>query len=98
MAVTREEVLKIAELAKLCFEESELAAFTSQFQRILDYVEKLREVDVEGIEATNHMIVSENSEKSLFRDDLVRPSLAAGDALSNAPDAGDGHFKVPKVI
>ena len=98
MAVTREEVLRIAELAKLYFDESELDAFTLQFHRILGYIEKLQEVNLKGIEPTNHIVVSESSEKYLFREDLVRASLAAGEALSNAPDPGKGHFKVPRVI
>lgn len=96
MPVDRTEVLKIADLARLNFSDAELDSFTSRFQRILDYVEKLREVDVEGIEPTSH--ISAAGPDYPFREDEPRPSLPAEEALANAPDAGDGHFRVPKVI
>jgi aspartyl-tRNA(Asn)/glutamyl-tRNA(Gln) amidotransferase subunit C len=96
--VTRADVLKIAELAKLHFSEEELDAFTAQFQRILHYVEKLKEVDVEGIEPTSHVSQSGSFDTLLLRQDEVRPSLPAEEALANAPDAGNGQFRVPKVF
>ena len=98
MAITREDVLKIAKLANLHFDESETDAFTRQFQRILDYIEKLSEVDVQGIEPTSHVSLTDDFEKFMFREDAVGASLPADEALSNAPDAGAGHFKVPKVL
>jgi aspartyl-tRNA(Asn)/glutamyl-tRNA(Gln) amidotransferase subunit C len=98
VAITRAEVLKIAELAKLHFSESELDAFTAQFQHILDYIEKLKEVNVEGIEPTSHVSLTEDSEKGVIREDETRPSLSSEEALMNAPDRGDDHFRVPKVI
>jgi aspartyl-tRNA(Asn)/glutamyl-tRNA(Gln) amidotransferase subunit C len=96
VSITRAEVLKIAELAKLHFSEEDLDAFTAQFQRILDYIEQLRQVDVEGVEPTSH--VSLDFEKHFFREDEVKPSLSVEESLSNAPDPGAGHFRVPKVI
>jgi aspartyl-tRNA(Asn)/glutamyl-tRNA(Gln) amidotransferase subunit C len=98
VAITRAEVLKIAELAKLHFSESELDSFTAQFQRILDYVEKLKEVNVEGVEPTSHVSLTEDFEKHVVREDETRPSLPLEEALRNAPDRGDDHFRVPKVI
>jgi aspartyl-tRNA(Asn)/glutamyl-tRNA(Gln) amidotransferase subunit C len=97
MAITRDEVLKIAALANLHFTEDEAAAFTEQFQRILHYVEKLSEVDVGGVEPTSHVSAAATSEPAL-RPDEVRPSLPVDEALSNAPDAGHDHFRVPKVL
>ena len=96
MAITRAEVLKIAELARLHFTEAELEEFTAQFERILEYVEKLKEVNVEGVEPTSH--VSMGSVEQHLREDQVQPSLPAEEALSNAPDPGNGHFRVPKVL
>ena len=96
MAISRSEVLKIAVLAKLHFDEAELEEFTVQFQRILDYVETLKEVDIDGVAPTSH--VARTEEKGAFREDETRVSLPAEEALQNAPDSGDGHFKVPKVI
>ncbi len=98
MAITRDEVLKIAELAKLHFDETEIDAFVSRFQRILDYIEQLEEVNIDGVEPTSHVSLTEDFEKYMFRDDEVCESLPAEDSLSGAPDPGSGHFRVPKVI
>ena len=98
MSITRAEVLKIAELAKLHFSEAELDAFTAQFQRILDYIEQLKQIDVKEIEPTSHVSLSADFEKHLFREDEVKPSLPVGESLANAPDPGAGHFRVPKVL
>jgi aspartyl-tRNA(Asn)/glutamyl-tRNA(Gln) amidotransferase subunit C len=98
MPVTRDEVLKIAELAHLHFDEGEAEAFTRQFQHILDYIEKLREADVTGIEATSHVSLTKDFERYIFREDEVKPSLPLEESLANAPDSGNGHFRVPKVI
>jgi aspartyl-tRNA(Asn)/glutamyl-tRNA(Gln) amidotransferase subunit C len=97
MAITRDDVLKIAALANLHFTEEEAAAFTEQFQRILHYVEKLSEVDVSGVEPTSHVSAAASPQPAL-RPDEVRPSLPVEEALSNAPDPGHDHFKVPKVL
>jgi aspartyl-tRNA(Asn)/glutamyl-tRNA(Gln) amidotransferase subunit C len=98
VAITRAEVLKIADLAKLDFDASELEAFTLQFQHILDYIEKLKGVSIEGVEPTSHVSLTEDFDKHIFRPDITRPSLSAEEALENAPDQGDGHFRVPRVI
>ena len=98
MAITRAEVLKIADLARLHFSEEELVAFTAQFQGILDYVEQLEKVDVSGIEPTSHVSLTADFEKHIFREDETRPSLPVEESLANAPDPGAGHFRVPKVL
>ncbi len=98
MDVTRAEVLKIAELAKLHFSESELEAFIAQFQHILEYIEKLKGVDIAGVEPTSHAAHSDDPGGRLLRADAIRPPLSVSEALRNAPDQGDEHFRVPKVI
>jgi aspartyl-tRNA(Asn)/glutamyl-tRNA(Gln) amidotransferase subunit C len=98
LAITRTEVLKIAELAKLHFNEAELEAFTAQFQHILDYIEKLKEVNVDGIAPTSHVSLVDADGEYLFREDAVRASLPVEKALDNAPDPGAGQFRVPKVL
>ncbi|HSW39431.1 MAG TPA: Asp-tRNA(Asn)/Glu-tRNA(Gln) amidotransferase subunit GatC [Acidobacteriota bacterium] len=98
MSISREEAAKIAALARLHFSEEDLDAFTPQFQRILDYVEQLKEVDVEDIDPTSHVSLSSDFEKYIFRKDEVKPSLTAEESLAGAPDQKDGHFRVPKVI
>jgi aspartyl-tRNA(Asn)/glutamyl-tRNA(Gln) amidotransferase subunit C len=98
MTVTRAEVLKIAELAKLGFSESELDAFTAQFQHILDYIEKLKEVDVDGVEPTSRVSTTGAFAESRFREDEPRAPLPVEEALNNAPDSSHQYFRVPRII
>ena len=98
MAIGRSEVLKIADLAKLHFSEEEIEEFTLQFERILGYVEQLKELDLEGVEPTSHVSLDAAFERPLLRQDEVSPSLAVEESLANAPDPGKEHFRVPKVI
>lgn len=98
MGIDRKEVLKIAELANLEFSEGEIDSFTEQFQHILEYIEKLREVDVDEVEPTSHVSPAGNLGKHQARDDEVRRSLSVEESLGGAPDRGDDYFKVPKVI
>jgi aspartyl-tRNA(Asn)/glutamyl-tRNA(Gln) amidotransferase subunit C len=98
VSISRNDVLKIAELSKLHFSEQELDAFTSQFQHILEYIEKLKEADVEGVPPTSHVSLVPDFEKHIFREDQVRDSLPQREALANAPDAREDQFRVPKVI
>ncbi len=98
MSVTRAEVLKIADLAKLDYSQEELDAFIVQFQRILEYVEQLKEVNIQGIEPTSHVSLPADFEKHIFREDEVKESLPVNESLANAPDPGAGHLRVPKVL
>jgi len=98
LAITRSEVMKIADLARLHFSEEDLDAFIVQFQRILDYIEQLKQVDVAEIEPTSHVSLAADFEKHIFRDDEIKPSLPVEESLANAPDPGAGHFRVPKVL
>jgi aspartyl-tRNA(Asn)/glutamyl-tRNA(Gln) amidotransferase subunit C len=75
-----------------------LEEFTAQFQHILNYVEKLKEVEVDGVAPTSHVALVDHAEVPVFREDEARPSLPAEEALMNAPDCGDDHFRVPKVL
>jgi len=96
--IDRSEVLKIAELAKLHFDEQGLDIFIEQFQRIFDYIEQLKQVNVEGVEPTSHVSLASDFEKHLFREDEVKASLPVEESLANAPDPGNNHFRVPKVL
>jgi aspartyl-tRNA(Asn)/glutamyl-tRNA(Gln) amidotransferase subunit C len=96
--IDRAEVLKIADLARLHFSEEELDDFTAQFQHILDYIEQLRQVNVEDVEPTSHVSLGLDFEKHVLREDEVRSSLPVEESLANAPDPGSDHFRVPKVI
>jgi len=98
LAITRAEVTKIADLARLYFNDEELDAFTAQFQSILDYIEQLKQLDVSTVEPTSHVSLSADFAAHMFREDEVRPSLPVEESLANAPDPGSGHFRVPKVL
>ncbi len=88
------DVRYIAQLARLNLTEEETAKFQEQLAHVLSYVEKLREVDVSGVEPTAHA----NAVHNVFRSDESRPGLGAAVALANAPRAANGLFIVPKVI
>jgi aspartyl-tRNA(Asn)/glutamyl-tRNA(Gln) amidotransferase subunit C len=98
LPISRADVIKIADLSKLHFSEAELDAFTIHFQHILDYIEQLKQVDVDGVEPTSHVSLTPDFEKHLFRQDEVKASLPVEESLANAPDPGEGHFRVPKVL
>lgn len=94
MKITRLEVEQVARLSRLALEEAELEALTGQLDAILGYVDQLNELNTDGILPTAHAVPMENA----FRPDQIAPALGAEKALSNAPDAGSGCFRVPKVI
>ena len=98
MSIDRAEVARIAELARLEFLEGEIDAFTSQFRRILDHIETLKEVSVAGVEPTSHAAPGEGLAGSVLREDGVRESIPVAEALSNAPDPGNDHFRVPRMF
>jgi aspartyl-tRNA(Asn)/glutamyl-tRNA(Gln) amidotransferase subunit C len=94
VSVTLKDVEHIAELARLKFSDEELESFTHQLNQILEYVEKLNELDTENVEPLSHPVEGNNA----FREDELKPSINREEALKNAPDSDDEFFKVPKVI
>jgi aspartyl-tRNA(Asn)/glutamyl-tRNA(Gln) amidotransferase subunit C len=94
MSITRKEVEHIAELARLHLTEVEIEEYTQQLNKILEYVDKLNELNTENIKPLSHPVEGEN----VFRDDKVKLSVKREDALKNAPSKDDEFFKVPKVI
>ena len=94
MSVTKKDVEKIAQLARLKFNDQELDSFTDDMNRILSYVDKLDELDTENVEPLSHP----NEGANVFRDDKLKKSIPTDEALKNAPDRNDKYFKVPKVI
>jgi len=88
------EARKIAALAHLEFTDAEYEEFAGHLSDILSYVEKLEMLDVSGVSPTSHLLESGEA----LRDDEERPSLPENEALSSAPEPGEGHFKVPRVI
>ena len=98
MPITRTDVEKIAELARLELTAEETESFTEQLSSILGYIDKLNEIDTTGVEPMSHSTLGNDAPQLAQRDDEVRPSLGAQVATENAPDNEAGYFKVPKVI
>ena len=89
--IEREQVLHVARLSRLRLSEEEIDTLTGELSSVLDHVDKLAEVDIEGVEPTSHVVPLEN----VLRPDEPRPSLEREVALSQAPDPHDGAFRVP---
>lgn len=94
MAITIQEVKHIAKLAKITFTEAELERFTRELNKILEYVEKLNELDTSNVEPLSHTTDIHN----VMRADEVKPSLPVDEVLANAPSREGNFFKVPKVV
>ncbi len=98
MSITKDDVEKIATLARLELTEGEMESFTQQLSAILGYIDKLNELDTTDVEPMSHCSTAGGDTEHARRDDIVRPSLGQELATANAPDAEAGYFKVPKVI
>jgi len=94
MSISRNDVMHVAELARLALTEKETDIYTAQLQRILSHVEKLSELDTKGVEPTVHA----TPPREILRNDAVTGSLNSEEALKNAPLRDRGCFKVPKII
>jgi len=94
MKISKEEIEHIASLARLYLSEEEKELFGSQLSSILDYMEKLNELDTKDIEPTSHVLPLSN----VMRDDIPSPSIPREDALLNAPDRTNKFYRVPKII
>ena len=94
MDVNQELIDKLAKLSRLDFDSEEKAAIQKDLERMLEFVEKLNEVDTEGISPLLHI----NPEKNVLREDEVTEQLDQKTALKNAPDHDSFYFKVPKVV
>jgi aspartyl-tRNA(Asn)/glutamyl-tRNA(Gln) amidotransferase subunit C len=91
MAISKEQVLHVAELARLDLTEEEAVRFTEQLGAILEAVGKVSELDLSGVEPTSHPLELVN----VWREDEPRRSLSVHDALANAPDREQDAFRVP---
>ncbi|HMZ79299.1 MAG TPA: Asp-tRNA(Asn)/Glu-tRNA(Gln) amidotransferase subunit GatC [Acidobacteriota bacterium] len=97
MSITKQDVEKIAVLASLELTEEEKDRLTVQMGAIVDYFGELNKLDTSNVEPMSHSTLS-GDPASTWRDDLMLPSLDQDAALGNAPQAGAGHFKVPRVL
>jgi len=94
MPITREQVDYVAHLARLELADEEKERFSAQLDAILQYVEKLSELDTGDVEPLIHIAERSN----VFRRDDTGQSLSPEDTLSNAPQSTEGYFKVPRII
>jgi aspartyl-tRNA(Asn)/glutamyl-tRNA(Gln) amidotransferase subunit C len=97
---TREDVERIARLARLELTEHEKALLTPQLSAFLAYADEVQQVATAGVPPTSHPLDSRSGTRASWRDDIPRPSLDRTEALAQAPeaDAARGLFKVPRVL
>jgi aspartyl-tRNA(Asn)/glutamyl-tRNA(Gln) amidotransferase subunit C len=91
MAITREEVLHVARLARLELSEDEVERFRGQLSAILDAVSKVSELDLSDVPPTSHPLELSN----VWADDEPRPCLPLDDVFANAPDRDEDYFRTP---
>jgi aspartyl-tRNA(Asn)/glutamyl-tRNA(Gln) amidotransferase subunit C len=89
--IDRNQVLHVAKLARLKLEDAEVDRMAGELSDILDHVETMNELDLEGVEPTSHVVDLTN----VLREDVPRPSLDRETALEQAPDVAAGGFRVP---
>jgi aspartyl-tRNA(Asn)/glutamyl-tRNA(Gln) amidotransferase subunit C len=93
-AISRAEVAHLARLARLAVSEEELDRFAGQLDVILNAVARVGEVAAADIPPTSHSVPLTN----VFREDVPQPCLTQEQALSGAPDAHEGRFRVPRIL
>jgi aspartyl-tRNA(Asn)/glutamyl-tRNA(Gln) amidotransferase subunit C len=94
VSISSKEVEYVANLARLEVTDIEKEKFTAQLNNILLYIDKLNELDTQGVEPMSHAIAITNA----FREDKILDSIGTDVSLANAPDSRGEFFRVPKVI
>lgn len=94
MSLTRSDVEKIAQLARLELTEAEVALYQSQLSAILDYAARLNELNLEGVPPTAHAVTQQN----VWREDMAEPGLTMEAVLFNAPKQAQNQFVVQAVL
>jgi aspartyl-tRNA(Asn)/glutamyl-tRNA(Gln) amidotransferase subunit C len=89
--IDRDQVLHVARLARLRLTDEEVERMSSELSAVLDHIENISQLDLDGVEPTSHVIELEN----VLRDDVPRPSWPRETVLEPAPDAADNGFRVP---
>ena len=92
--ITEETVKHVADLARLSFNDEDVATFAKQLDDIVSYAEQLNELDTTDVEPTTHVL----DIKNVLRQDNQRQWISREDALKNAPDQQDNQVKVPTII
>ncbi|MFA5060261.1 MAG: Asp-tRNA(Asn)/Glu-tRNA(Gln) amidotransferase subunit GatC [Candidatus Omnitrophota bacterium] len=92
--LSKDEVRSIAHLSRVHLQDDEIQKLTKDLEQILHYIDQLSQVDVSKVEPTSHVLPLKN----VFREDIVKPSLAQSEALKISVSQHNGSFKVPQVI
>jgi aspartyl-tRNA(Asn)/glutamyl-tRNA(Gln) amidotransferase subunit C len=98
MKISREDVLRVADLAYLELSEAELETYRNQINEILEYIGKLNELDTANVEPMAQVLADDQTADATLRDDVVVPCAVAPEILNQAPDPEPPYFRVPKVI
>ena len=94
MAVTVDDVRRVADLARLQFSSDEEEKLVLELNRILRYMEKLNELDTDGVEPTSHVVPMVNA----FRTDVAEVFPHIGELLEQAPEMKERYYKVPRIL
>jgi len=98
MKISRDDVLRVAELAYLDLSEAELETYRAQVDEILEYIGKLNELDTASVEPMAQVLADDQTADATLREDVVVPCAVAAEILKQAPDPEAPYFRVPKVI
>jgi aspartyl-tRNA(Asn)/glutamyl-tRNA(Gln) amidotransferase subunit C len=98
MKISREDVVRVAELAYLELSETELETYRAQIDEILEYIGKLNELDTANVEPMAQVLTLDQTADATLREDTVAPCGIAAEILPQAPDPDPPFFRVPKVI
>lgn len=97
MKITEQEVRYVADLANLRLDEQEVHRMAKDLDEILTHIDKLNELDTEGVEPMAQVLY-QAEETATLREDVEHTPLGSDTALQNATISGAGHFKIPRVI
>jgi aspartyl-tRNA(Asn)/glutamyl-tRNA(Gln) amidotransferase subunit C len=92
--ISQNEVMHVANLARLAISEEEVERFTNQLDAIITFAEQLNELNTEGVEPTSHVL----DIKNVLREDKAEQGLPREEVLKNAPEHQGGQFKVPSIL
>lgn len=92
--MTRQEIITLAQTASLSLEESEIEAFTSDLEKMIDFGKQLEDLNTEEVEISKR----DGTLYNVFRKDEIKPSMAKEELLANAPKQKDGCFFVPQIV
>jgi aspartyl-tRNA(Asn)/glutamyl-tRNA(Gln) amidotransferase subunit C len=98
MKISREDVLRVAELAHLELSEAEVETYRRQLDSILEYIGKLNELDTAGVAPMAQAVAAGSGANPSLRDDTPRADAVGQPVLEQAPEAAPPFFRVPRVI